>query len=89
MKKNTSTTFVIVNVLFLIFLMTDIQAQSYGDYPIIDTGQELCFDTVNVITCSESGEAFYGQDAQFDGNQPSYTDNGDGTVTDLVTGLMP
>ena len=34
------------------------------------------------------GEAFYGQDAQYDGVQPSYQDNGDGTVTDLNTGLM-
>ena len=29
-----------------------------------------------------------GQDAQYTGNAPRYQDNGDGTVTDLVTGLM-
>ena len=34
------------------------------------------------------GEAFHGQDACYTGNQPSYTDNGDGTVTDNITGLM-
>ncbi|MBN1857697.1 DUF1566 domain-containing protein, partial [Candidatus Bipolaricaulota bacterium] len=34
------------------------------------------------------GAAFFGQDAQINGNQPSYVDNGDGTVMDLVTGLM-
>lgn len=28
------------------------------------------------------------QDAQNTGNAPSYTDNGDGTVTDGITGLM-
>lgn len=33
-------------------------------------------------------EAFYGQDAQYNGNQPSFTDNGNGTITDNVTGLM-
>ncbi|MHC4434999.1 MAG: Lcl C-terminal domain-containing protein, partial [Planctomycetota bacterium] len=31
---------------------------------------------------------FYGQDAHYAGPQPSYQDNGDGTITDLVTGLM-
>lgn len=32
------------------------------------------------------GEALYGQDAQHPGATPSYRDNGDGTVSDLVTG---
>lgn len=36
----------------------------------------------------EPGQDFYGQDACIQGNQPKYKDNGDGTVTDLVTGLM-
>jgi hypothetical protein len=31
---------------------------------------------------------FYGQDAQYLSNQPLYQDNGDSTITDLVTGLM-
>jgi hypothetical protein len=34
------------------------------------------------------GDALYGQDAQHPGTAPSYQDNGDGTVSDLVTGLM-
>ena len=34
------------------------------------------------------GEDFYGQDACIHGYQPKYKDNGDGTVTDLITGLM-
>jgi hypothetical protein len=37
--------------------------------------------------CPASG-AFGGQDAQHAGRAPAYVDNGDGTVTDLVTGLM-
>lgn len=58
-------------------------------YAVVDTGQAACYDDDGEeITCPGSGEAFYGQDAQFDGNQSSYTDNGDGTVTDNVTGLM-
>ena len=58
-------------------------------YPIVDTGQQLCYDgDGSEIDCPVQGAAFCGQDAQFDGNQPSYIDNGDGTVTDNVTGVM-
>lgn len=59
-----------------------------GLYPIVDTGQTACYGDVNEIVAPLEGEAFYGQDAQHFGNQPSYTDNGDGTITDHVTGLM-
>ncbi|RME63844.1 MAG: DUF1566 domain-containing protein, partial [Caldilineae bacterium] len=58
-------------------------------YPLVDTGQIACYDTDGAeITCPAAGESLYGQDAQYTGSQPSYTDNGDGTVTDNVTGLM-
>ena len=57
-------------------------------YPIVDSGQESCYDNQIEITCPQEGEAFAGQDAQYIGNQPSYTDNGDGTITDNITGLM-
>lgn len=56
--------------------------------PIVDTGQDAFYDTNKEIPYPKPGSAFYGQDAQYAGNQPSYRDNGDGTVTDLVTGLM-
>jgi hypothetical protein len=55
---------------------------------VVDTGESKCYDTSREIPCPQEGEAFYGQDAQYAGAQPSYTDNGDGTVTDNVTGLM-
>ncbi|MCP4747262.1 MAG: DUF1566 domain-containing protein [Desulfobacteraceae bacterium] len=56
---------------------------------IVDTGQDTCYGVNgSEITCSSAGESLYGQDAQYSGNQPSFTDNGDGTVTDNVTGLM-
>jgi hypothetical protein len=55
---------------------------------VVDTGQELCYGATGVITCPASGAAFYGQDAQHPGNQPSYTLSADGlTVYDNVTGL--
>lgn len=58
-------------------------------YLIVDTGQEKCYDSRGlVIAPPDKGEAFYGQDAQYQGNQPSYTDNKDGTITDNNTGLM-
>ena len=56
---------------------------------VVDTGQLGCYDNYGeLVTCPSEGEPFYGQDNQNNGNQPSYTDNGDGTVTDNVTGLM-
>jgi len=58
------------------------------EYKIVDTGQETCYDTLVVISCPSSGEAYYGQDSQFEGNQFSFITNGDGTVTDINTGLI-
>ncbi|MDP2323289.1 MAG: DUF1566 domain-containing protein [Gammaproteobacteria bacterium] len=57
-------------------------------YPIVDTAQGTCYDTSALIDCPAAGKAFYGQDAQTTGNTPSYTDNGDATITDEVTGLV-
>ncbi len=60
-------------------------------YPVVDTGQDFCSSNSAEITCPSSGEAFYGQDAQYSGYQFSYqlaTISGDKVVNDLVTGLM-
>jgi len=57
-------------------------------YPIVDTGQDQCYNAVSEIACPAAGADFYGQDAQFPANTPAYSANGDGTVTDRVTGLM-
>lgn len=59
-----------------------------GSYPIVDSNQGLCYDNYNQIDAPAQGDSFYGQDAQYTGNVPNYTDNGDGTVTDNVTGLI-
>ena len=61
---------------------------SERSYAIVDTGQQRTYNATSEIAPPSEGEPFYGQDAQIDGNQPSYVVNGDGTVTDLVTGLM-
>jgi hypothetical protein len=55
---------------------------------LVDTGQKKCFDNSTEITSPSVDQSFYGQDAQYNSIQPAYQDNGDGTVTDLNTGLM-
>ena len=62
--------------------------QEERPYPIVDTGQVRCYDEAVAIEHPEQGEPFHGQDAQYAAHPPSYRDNGDGTVSDLVTGLM-
>ncbi len=57
-------------------------------YRIVDTGVTDCYSTTAVIAEPKRGAPFYGQDAQYRINPPSYRDNRDGTVTDNVTGLM-
>ncbi len=57
-------------------------------YPIVDTGVHTFYDDFFEINATALGTPFYGQDATYQGNEPSYKDNGDGTVTDNVTGLM-
>jgi hypothetical protein len=55
-------------------------------YTVVDTEQSTCYDAQSEVACGQS--SMPGQDAQYAGNQPRYRDNGDGTVTDLNTGLM-
>lgn len=58
-------------------------------YRIVDTNQSAFFDNLSELPVApEEGAPFSGQDAQYEGFQPRYLDNGDGTITDLVTGLM-
>ncbi len=57
-------------------------------YPIVDTGVHQFYSNTAIISAPVEGAAFYGQDACYQGNETNYTDNGDGTITDNVTGLM-
>ena len=72
-------------ILMLLICTITANAQTYR---IVDTDQEKYFNNRSEISVPQKGEAFYGQDAHFNGNQPSYTNNNDGTITDNVTGLM-
>ncbi|OYT14842.1 MAG: hypothetical protein B7C24_16210 [Bacteroidetes bacterium 4572_77] len=58
-------------------------------FVLTDTGQDAFYDgDGNEISSPNEGDDYYGQDAQFTGVSSSFQDNGDGTVTDLNTGLM-
>ncbi|GJQ62126.1 MAG: hypothetical protein SCALA702_11790 [Melioribacteraceae bacterium] len=73
-------------IIGLLFLQSSVCAQN--NYPVVDTRQTVCFDSTSEISVPAPGERFYGQDAQFTGNQPSYSENETGIITDNVTGLM-
>lgn len=55
---------------------------------VVDTGQDRCYGVNSQVVCPAQGSPLYGQDAQYAGAAPAYRDNGDGTITDLNTGLM-
>ena len=49
---------------------------------VVDTGQVRCFgDRGQLFRPPRPGEPFFGQDACYQCPQPSYRDNGNGTVT--------
>ncbi|WP_078484821.1 DUF1566 domain-containing protein [Candidatus Reidiella endopervernicosa] len=57
-----------------------------ASFVVVDAGQDNCYSTTGgAISCSSAPT---GQDGDYVGPQPSYTDNGDETVTDNNTGLM-
>jgi hypothetical protein len=55
---------------------------------VVDTGVAKSYNSAGVIAPPSSSQAYYGQDSQYAGPSPAYTNNGDGTITDLNTGLM-
>lgn len=58
------------------------------DYVVVDTGQTASYGNTVEIADPLPGQAFYGQDSQYDGAQPSFTVSADGlTVLDDNTGL--
>jgi hypothetical protein len=84
MKKNYLKIVLSVGfILFIAFHYVSAQANS-----IVDTGQVRCYGNSGEILCPKPGEPFYGQDANYQGVLPLYKDNGDGTITDLNTGLI-
>jgi hypothetical protein len=79
----TRTTFLMMTTLAL--MLISVMAASAQ----VDTGEEICFDDRGAqIVCPAPGDPFFGQDGNYATPTPAFQDNGDGTVTDLVTGLM-
>ncbi|MGB2742564.1 MAG: DUF1566 domain-containing protein [Cognaticolwellia sp.] len=62
--------------------------QISNSYAIVDTGQRVTYNNNDIIVLPKNGDNFFGQDASYIINPPSYTDNKDGTITDNVTGLV-
>ena len=64
-------------------------AAGVGTYPIVGTGQTTYWNLIgNAIDQPTTGDSLYGQNASYQGNTPKYRDTNDGTITDLVTGLI-
>jgi hypothetical protein len=81
----------VVTLIFILFCPVRAGAgskQTPQTYKIVATGVETFYDNTSVIPRPKRGDPFFGQDAQYRIDTPSYTDNGDGTITDNVTGLM-
>ncbi|KAA3641622.1 MAG: DUF1566 domain-containing protein [Bacteroidetes bacterium] len=57
-------------------------------YPLVGTNQTTAYGNQDEIAIPSSGADFFGQNANYPGTVPSYKDNDDGTITDLITGLM-
>ncbi|MGL6313496.1 DUF1566 domain-containing protein [Vibrio sp. WXL103] len=74
---------------FLLGISMSAGAETTLSYPIVDTNQGHCSDASQIVhRCATPGAKGFGQDAQYQGNLPSYTLNDDGTVTDNHTGLV-
>ena len=78
---------ILLAALVLLALTRGATAQTSA-FPVVDTGQTTCYNSTAAIPCPATGQSFFGQDAQFNGTQPSYSRSSDGlTVKDSVTGL--
>jgi hypothetical protein len=56
-------------------------------FAVVDTAQTSSYNHAGAIAAPSPGQPFHGQDPQYAGPAPSYTNNGDGTIGDLTTGL--
>ena len=73
-------------LIFFICMITLFVCSSAGAFQLPDTGQTKCYQAMPPyaeIPCAGTG-----QDGAYSINPMSYTDNGNGTVTDNNTGLM-
>ena len=84
-RKNVSSLWICGIALALLCFCFDAPS---GAFKLPDTGQTTCYDQGgNVISCPAPGQPL-AQDGSYNINPLSYTDNGNGTVTDNNTGLI-
>ncbi|WP_028866071.1 DUF1566 domain-containing protein [Psychromonas aquimarina] len=75
--------------LYLLVSSSSVYAQNpLLDYPIVDSNVSGFYSNDSQIKAPQQGAPFYGQDAHYQINKPSYTNNQNGTVSDNITGLM-
>lgn len=90
MLKSTKLTVTAVMVCFAIMAISSncVLADDYGPAPVAKSGQTTCYDqSNNVIDCPDTGHDGDIQ-AGVAWPEPRFTDNGNGTVTDNLTGLI-
>ncbi|MDP0495767.1 MAG: DUF1566 domain-containing protein [Verrucomicrobiota bacterium JB024] len=88
MKDRTLFTFLSLQAGACLFPLVVVAEEAVPPSLIVDTGQVACYDDSREIAYPQPGQAYFGQDAETVAHPPAYRDNGDGTITDLNTGLM-
>jgi hypothetical protein len=79
MKRKSSAAILVTLILYLLLSVVTAHA-----FKLPDTGQTKCYNSAGTeTTCLDAG-----QDGSYLVNRMSFTDNGNGTVTDNITGLM-
>lgn len=71
-----------------LLLLTGIASASASGPRLPDSGQTQQYDTQGKPLPPSESSLYTGQDASIQGAALHYVDNGDGTITDLNTGLM-
>ncbi len=93
MKSNYFSNLLCLSLLFSLFFCLGCKSDKSGSFTVLreklvllpDSGQTICYDTNgNTIACPTSGSSL-AQDGSYTINAPSYTDNGNGTITDNNT----
>jgi hypothetical protein len=76
----------LLHILILFFVIAGCKKDNSGPVENSDTPRTgiLIPDTGQTTSYTST----YGEDSDYIINPPSYTDNGDGTITDKTTGLM-
>lgn len=77
-----------ITILVIVYCSVLLSIVNANTYNIVDTKQNKFYSNNSVISSPTKEDDFFGQDASYNINPPSYTDNNDGTITDNITGLV-